>query len=987
MARSNHCWRTDRWLQAPPPLESTKLVEVYDAIYSHEPKDMVEGSKFGPVSPDFDPSAPEHEAVTRAIAASLAPPRSGLLPRAQDRWIPQTPDDWQVYHRQKALEEEMHDDLPSVENESPVLAGHAQISPPPKDRISKPSERNTLSTEPRPDTSETEVGTSQTQPPPRQTIDDRIKVMAMGNPVDLPWVNDDDGDTWVFIDPSAQQPEQSDLMYHAYVQRYEKPLTIRSATFRKLQSSFFNERLGSTFQYRTIRRRGLKNRLPPQIKYVLDLTPPTEGDEAVWLMSELCCVEGVRSWSQAGARWKVSKTLVGGHDEFTNPTAESGNSSQPPEVSPIRHRACIERVLNAIRGIDPILDSAVKVYTTYAVARLFDITESPLTDYIVRWLRAPPNSLFIEALPEIALKIGDGLQCSELVRDSFAILVGEEALEILKDEPTPGHSLYGRKRNDIPESYKTRIEYASKSFLGGVMQSFDTLTEYDMSWVETLPEFRKLLDNKNRSLDCPVNEMKAALKAFVRGNIWNILYTPLQWVSGVPLGSEGGDALYPRVARHEFWNSLSVAQRIMTPTLWQALMPPRFYSAGNNVAGITNLTDWASNLSGWFTEYSQPKSQSLIQERRVTEVSYSTLEVLAERCRNCGADWSACYKPVPTSIWTQPHDPWNASKRLLRAHRPPPGTDLASTATAKASKMFWDWQADPPGPRIVPNSTSSSNEPGLESPTTTTKAQQSSATRKAVGFRFDFDFELPPYGIDFDLPTLGMQAEARITAVCEQILRRPDAGSREPMDVDITMTLVCLGPAEWKYLPLYAGGLDDGSGGVFNDDVPVAEVGFSTAGPRVHTGTGSSAASSEFDLFGEKEGESTHHTSTVANDGFSDQLDRRRVYDDGNSTLWDEVMRGKKVDGSTTVESSTVGMESEDGFVLPVRQRIPDSASTTTAVGDGQTTEAAATNGEGGRASQNDDYSDIFMDSDDDTVTENGDDEDGLSDDEDMVLV
>lgn len=948
-------------------------------------KDMVEGSKLGPVRPNFDPSGPELEAVTRAIAASLAPPRSGLLPRAPDRWIPQTPDDWQVYHRQRALEEALHEDQPLIEDESPVMAGDAPISPLPKDCTSKPSECNTLSTEPRHDTSETDVGTLQTQPPPRQTIEDRIKVMAMGNPLDLPWVDDDDGDTWVFIDPSAKQPEQTDLMYHAYVQRYEKPLSIRSATLTKLQSSFFNERLGSSFQYRTIRRRGLKNRLPPQIKYVLDLTPPTEGDEAAWLMSELCCVEGVRSWSQAGARWKVSKTLVGGHDEFTSPTAEAGNTSQPPEVSPVRHRACIERVLNAIRGIDPMLDSAVKVYTTYAVARFFDITESPLTDYIVRWLRAPPNSLFIEALPEIALKIGDGLQCSELVRDSFAILVGEEALEILKDDPTPGHSLYGRKRNDVPESYKTRIEYASKSFLGRVMQSFDTLTEYDMSWMETLPEFRKLLDNKYRNLDRPVNEMKTALKAFVRGNIWNILYTPLQWMSGVSLGSEGGNALYPHVARHQFWNSLSVTQRTMTPTLWVALMSPRFYSAGNDVAGITNLTDWASNLSGWFTEYSQPKSQSLIQERRVTEVSYSTLEVLAERCRNRRANWSACHKPAPTSTWTQSHDPWNASTRLLRAHRPAPGTCLSSTATAKASKIFRDSEADPPGPGIVPHSTSNSDEPDLESPTTTNKAQQSSATRKAVGF--DFDFELPPDGIDFDLPTLGMQAEAHITAVCEQILRRPDAGSREPMDVDITMTLVCLGPAEWKYLPLYAGGLDDGSGGVFNDDVPVAEIGFSTAGPRVHTGTGSSAASSEFDFVGEKEGESTHHTSTVANDGFSDQLDRRRVYDDGNSALWDEVMKRKMVDGSTTVESSTVGMESEDGFVLPVRERIPDSASTTTAVGDGQATEAAAMDGQGVTASQDDDYDDIFMDSDDDTVTENGDNEDGLSDDEDMVLV
>lgn len=927
--------------------------------------EMAENSRFWPLSPGFENSNQEHEAIARAVAASLATPKQGLLPQAQDRWIPQNPDDWEVYRRQQSLEDNVNPDMPV----------HAPITPPPSyhidSTINKTDEPSRQPAEPAPDTSESRNGPSQPSSPPRQTIEDRIKEMVIRNPVDLPWVDDDDGDTWVFIDPSSQQPEQTDHMYQAYVQRYEKPLTIRSATLRQLRSSFFNERLGSSFQYRAIRRRGLMNRLPSQIKYVLDLTPPTEGDEAAWLMSELCCVEGVRNWSQAEARWKVSKTLVGGHDEFTIPAAELGNGSQPPEVSPIRHRACIERVLNAIRGIDPKLDSAVKVYTTYAVARFFDITESPLTDYIVRWLRAPPNSLFIEALPEIALKIGDGLQCSELIRDSFAILVGEEALEILRDRPTPGYSLYGRKRNDIPESYKTRIEYASKSFLGRVTQVFDSLTEDEMSWMESLPEYKKLLDNEDRSLDRPVDEMKAALKAFVRGNIWNILYTPLQYVSGLHLGSEGGDALYPRLARHDFWNSLSVAQRIMTPTLWQALKAPRFYSAGNDVAGITNLTDWALNLNGWYTEHSKHNSQMFIEERRVTEVPYTALEVLSERCRKGRSDWSARDKMVPKSIWSQPYNPWDSSSGLLHATLQPPGVVVAPIT--KASSIAWDSQCDPPCPRNVPTSKSSKYKFGLE-PNEITKQAQPSSPDESIG-------------IDFDLPTLGMQAEARITAFSEQMLRRPDAGGREPMDVDITQTLVCLGPAEWKYLPLYAGGLDDGSGGVFNDDVPVAEVGFSTAGPRVHTGTGSSVASSEADFVGRNEGESTHHTSTMTNDGFSDQLDRRRVYDDGNSELWEEVMGRKKVDASTVAESSSADMESEDGFMLPIRNRIPDlPCSTTTSKGDGQAGEAAPS-GEGITAPCQDDDANIFMDSDDDTMTEKGDDEDVSSEDEDMVLV
>jgi hypothetical protein len=56
---------------------------------------------------------------------------------------------------------------------------------------------------------------------------------------------------------------------------------------------------------------------------------------------------------------------------------------------------------------------------------------------------------------------------------------------------------------------------------------------------------------------------------------------------------------------------------------------------------------------------------------------------------------------------------------------------------------------------------------------------------------------------------------------------------------DIVDTLVCLQEDEFKFLPLWAEGFDDGTGGVFDDQsVPVLEEGgFSTAGPSVHLGS------------------------------------------------------------------------------------------------------------------------------------------------------
>lgn len=48
--------------------------------------------------------------------------------------------------------------------------------------------------------------------------------------------------------------------------------------------------------------------------------------------------------------------------------------------------------------------------------------------------------------------------------------------------------------------------------------------------------------------------------------------------------------------------------------------------------------------------------------------------------------------------------------------------------------------------------------------------------------------------------------------------------------------LLSLEEPELNYLPLWAGGLDDGSGGVFQDPIPPAEMGPSEPGPGYHTG-------------------------------------------------------------------------------------------------------------------------------------------------------
>ena len=84
-------------------------------------------------------------------------------------------------------------------------------------------------------------------------------------------------------------------------------------------------------------------------------------------------------------------------------------------------------------------------------------------------------------------------------------------------------------------------------------------------------------------------------------------------------------------------------------------------------------------------------------------------------------------------------------------------------------------------------------------------------------------------------------------------------------------TLMCLEDAEWKYLPLWAGGCDDGTGGVFDEvDVPNLEAGGFTGGKRGISsvnGPDSSASISEFSDIASEAVSTVGRASKDATDG------------------------------------------------------------------------------------------------------------------------
>ncbi|MCJ1291143.1 hypothetical protein MMC34_002686 [Xylographa carneopallida] len=507
----------------------------------------------------------------------------------------------------------------------------------------------------------------------RPTIDDCIAELEQAQVVTLERLDLPDGDTLVFIDAPGKQPDQDEFTYHQIKVRYFNPFCMRSSTLKSLGSSFFDFLLSPTAQFRVLRRRKLLNKLPPGIKYVLDLTPPNEGDDAARLTASLSCKTGVRHWGLSCDRWMISAGLVGGQDELSrlkaqskvatpntkiqwtkgkgtaaetlavNKTASSSSTTPPKtktqwmkgkgtvtetvvmneiagssnttpktpdqkstrltigtspvsgstpgfvrggyffqlpaDYTPVRHRFAIERVLNAIEGRDPKIDSAVKLWTTFAVAQHFGIRGSLLTDYIVRWLRAPPNTYFMEVQPEVVLKIAEGLQCQAVGRDVFAILVGEAALAVVSNDHTadPHYSLHGRRKefvNEIHfEPWLTRIQYARDVLVERVKAQFEELTSMTSTWVDELPECQKLLalTHKSTNHQSLYDDLMKALKTYVRGAIYYLLCSTYNSMPGPVEDSGKGAELFPQTQFCSTWNLLTYQERIFTRAFWNNL--------------------------------------------------------------------------------------------------------------------------------------------------------------------------------------------------------------------------------------------------------------------------------------------------------------------------------------------------------------------------------------------------------------------------------
>ena len=341
------------------------------------------------------------------------------------------------------------------------------------------------------------------------------------------------GDTLVFVDlPNVPSGTRKLLDCDSIAYR-SLPFRVHSDKLRATGSAVFDEMLGPTNQFRVQRRRKLVNKLPEDVKYVLDLTPPTEGDDLVFQMTEISLTPGIMRWWTSYLMHEVDRALVIGHDDVCcckrssvrkvsqgddgiensapfntlgtdirlpprPPTVlvmkqrgddklyETPEYRRIPDYCPVRHRNAIVRLLVHIEGRGIALDSAPRVWTLLGVAKVLDCT-SAVRDEIAQWLMASPNSEFIEVLPEEAIQMGYALQLADITRSAFRILVNEMALTEAAPSSSDGPNtkqrttIFGRRTGDVSDELSNLIEHAARAMVERMMHvkhQFSAVLDY-----------------------------------------------------------------------------------------------------------------------------------------------------------------------------------------------------------------------------------------------------------------------------------------------------------------------------------------------------------------------------------------------------------------------------------------------------------------------------------------------------------------------------
>ncbi|KAK4866982.1 hypothetical protein LT330_007723 [Penicillium expansum] len=644
-------------------------------------------------------------------------------------------------------------------------------------------------------------------------------------------------DTLVFIDPSpetirARSPFPAQTVPHRI--HSEKLLATGSAYFKRL----FNPQM----QIRVRKRRGLTGKLPDGIQYVLDLTPPTLEEDAVIFLTELSCPMSIRTWASKQNMWSLPCSCVGGQDDlepfehlsqFSTTSPELGANGHsdhleslrndlieapfepqdhfpesrpetveqkglPVEYSACRHREGIEHILHVLEGLNPKIDTPCKMWTFFALAKIFDVATVPaICDHIISWFYELNNTRFIELHPEVAYRVACGIRTPCLCRDAFVELVGDEALLYLiratRFKPIGSMKDLVRSRiSDILDDTEVqRIEYASKSFGDYVVRCFLQLTGSEMPWLAHIVEFQKLtrhvqLYPADQGI---IRQLVMTLKEFIRGRIYGALIK----------GRDTNRSFHvaPNLVRSENpyhrWgiDKGFVLQRLIGESFWGALALLDLYQDEvPRLESHFSIAEIGNGSLAFGTETAARIRQ--VSPREVRQMIHVFNQAVRTRAQARHEEETLAARHAGGHV---------AMEVTINVRKSQSRNEVDSTSNGFFLNPI---PAPTPNPCIPPV------------PPMPPKPDISADMFNEKTFKDEVHSFLRQYALE--------------------MLQQPGPST---MRHEVTDTLTCLTYNEFQYLPLWAGGNDDETGGVFTDlIIPAMDVGgFSAPGPAVHIGS------------------------------------------------------------------------------------------------------------------------------------------------------
>jgi hypothetical protein len=482
----------------------------------------------------------------------------------------------------------------------------------------------------------------------------------------------------------------------------------------------------------------------------------------------------------------------------------------------------------------------------------------------------------MEILPEVTLKIGLALKNSTLTRSAYSILVSEEALRVgagkfFKESSQPKKhtpigkdvTRFGRIREDLDEDTLNSIQHAGRLFSTRIEETLGELLSRETKWFLNIPEYAKLVAFKVY-LDATVesgssddlkfkkktiNELIDGLGSYARGRILYCLFANLSYQQSKTTTDNRNAENWRGPADPFFdilYNTLSDHERMITRSFWE----------------ILRALDWTTDgLEAYTNMVLNPLAKNNAYHNRNIEIAfkhgifYITMRSLQNRSDSLNALILDAIRKggfndgkMPDAASLTPGSPRSTvdviSDRLA---------NLDSDTRNESLENFWTAEN-----HVKRNSGITALEFGQA------RVEESDGKEDSPLFH---------------LPTFLRQVGQHLRSICNTLLSKGENDFSVLCD-----TLLCLSDDEYKFLPLWSGGMDDGSGGVFEEEIPPAEKGPIGPGPAFHTGsTANSMVDSDFDLDG---GSSIFDTATIegiqtslgVEDGFSDHLDRRVVY-------------------------------------------------------------------------------------------------------------